>query len=163
MKTFVVALITVLLAVPVLLLVAGQMGFLKGRMPDDLGVRDGRLKPPSATENSVSSQEALYEGVGARYAQIEPLRYSGNPAAALTRIGRIVLKMPGARIMQNGPDYLYVQFETHGLKFVDDAEFWADPARGVIEVRSASRLGRKDFGVNRARIEAIRAKLAGSD
>ncbi|MFN7571714.1 MAG: DUF1499 domain-containing protein [Betaproteobacteria bacterium] len=154
--------IALIVAVVVALLVlgAGQLGLFKGQMPDDLGVRDGRLKPPSRTENSVGSQAALYDGDGARYAAIEPLRYSGDGAAALTKIGRIAMAMPGARIMQSGPDYLYVQFHTRWLKFVDDAEFWVDPAGGVIHVRSASRLGRKDFGVNRARIEAIRAQMA---
>ncbi|WP_234414081.1 DUF1499 domain-containing protein [Ideonella sp. A 288] len=44
------------------------------------------------------------------------------------------------------------------LRFVDDAEFWVDPAAGVVQVRSASRLGRKDLGVNRDRIETIRAR-----
>ena len=48
------------------------------------------------------------------------------------------------------------------MKFVDDAEFWFDPANSVVQVRSASRIGRKDFGVNRARIEAIRQALDGS-
>jgi uncharacterized protein (DUF1499 family) len=146
-----------------LLLAAGQLGLLRGSMPADLGVRDGRLKPPSRTPNSVSSQAALYEGEGAQYARIEPIRFSGDGAAALTRIGAIVLKMPGARILQSGPDYLYVQFETRWLKFVDDAEFWVDPAASVIHLRSASRLGRKDFGVNRARIASIRAALSASD
>jgi len=47
------------------------------------------------------------------------------------------------------------------MRFVDDTEFWFDPAAGVIHVRSASRVGSKDFGVNRARIEAIRARLNG--
>jgi len=56
-------------------------------------------------------------------------------------------------------DYLYARFETQLLRFVDDAEFWYDPAAQAIQVRSASRLGRKDFGVNRARVEAIRDKL----
>ena len=45
-------------------------------------------------------------------------------------------------------------------KFVDDAEFWADLPNGVVQVRSASRLGEGDFGVNRERIEALRAALA---
>lgn len=150
----------VVVVVALLVLAAGQLGLFKGRMPDDLGVRDGRLKPPSRTENSVSSQASLHQGDGARYAQIEPLRYTGDGAAALTKVGRIAMAMPGARIMQSAPDYLYVQFHTRWLKFVDDAEFWVDPAGDVIHVRSASRLGRKDFGVNRARIEAIREQLA---
>jgi uncharacterized protein (DUF1499 family) len=46
------------------------------------------------------------------------------------------------------------------MRFVDDVEFWVDPAAGVVQVRSASRVGRKDLGVNRARIEAIRERLA---
>lgn len=152
-------LLIVLAIAALLLLMAGQAGLLKGSMPTDLGVKDGKLKPPPRTPNSVSSQAALYDHEGARYARIEPIRYRGDGAAALTRIGAIVLKMPGARILQSGPDYLYVQFETRWLKFVDDAEFALDPADSVIHVRSASRLGRKDFGVNRARIEAIRAQF----
>jgi len=67
--------------------------------------------------------------------------------------------MPGARVVTKQSDYLYVQFSTRLMRFVDDAEFWFDPASGLVQVRSASRLGRKDFGVNRARIEAIRARL----
>jgi uncharacterized protein (DUF1499 family) len=49
---------------------------------------------------------------------------------------------------------------TRLMRFVDDAEFYLDEKAGVIHVRSASRLGSSDFGVNRARIESIRAKLA---
>jgi uncharacterized protein (DUF1499 family) len=158
------ALVLVLVAVPVMLLLAGRVGLLKGTMPGDLGVRDGRLKPPSTTPNSVSSQAPLHDGKGARYAAIEPLRYpAAGPQAgaqALTRIGQIVLKMPGARIMTSAPDYLYVQFTTPWLRFVDDAEFFVAPEGGVIHVRSASRIGHGDFGANRARIEQIRAALA---
>jgi uncharacterized protein (DUF1499 family) len=58
------------------------------------------------------------------------------------------------------PGYLYAQCSTQMLKFTDDIEFWLDTDAGVIQVRSASRLGRKDFGVNRERIEMIRAQLA---
>ncbi len=66
---------------------------------------------------------------------------------------------PGARIVEDRADYLRVEFMSRWLRFVDDAEFWLDPGTNVIQVRSASRLGRKDFGVNRTRIEAIRAQL----
>ena len=59
-------------------------------------------------------------------------------------------------------DYLYVRYETRFMKFVDDVEFWFDAGSGVIQVRSASRLGRNDFGVNRRRIEDLREKLATS-
>ena len=157
MKLALQILLLVVVALPLALLAAGQAGLLRGQMPADLGMRDGRLKAPSRTENSVSSQAALHSGAGAEYARIDPFRYAGDGAAALTRIGAIVLKMPGARILQSGPDYLYVQFETRWLKFVDDAEFVVVPAESAIHLRSASRLGRRDFGVNRARIESIRS------
>jgi uncharacterized protein (DUF1499 family) len=55
-----------------------------------------------------------------------------------------------------------VQFTTPLMRFVDDAEFWFDPVAGAVQVRSASRVGRNDLGVNRARIEAIRTHLAGA-
>ncbi len=65
--------------------------------------------------------------------------------------------MPAVTIVEQKPDYLHAEAQTRWLKFVDDLEFWANPAGSTIELRSASRLGREDFGVNRQRIEAIRA------
>ncbi len=144
----------------VLLVIAGQLGLLKGPPPASPGVREGKLKPPSRTENSVSSQAALYpDHPMLEYARIPPLALRGDGAATLARLRSVIEAMPGAKIVQSEPDYLYAQFKTRWLGFVDDAEFWLDPAAGVIQVRSASRLGRKDLGVNRARIEAIRAAL----
>ena len=61
--------------------------------------------------------------------------------------------------MRVEPGYLYAEFRSKLMGFVDDVEFLADPAAGVVHVRSASRLGRRDFGVNRSRIEALRAIL----
>jgi uncharacterized protein (DUF1499 family) len=155
------ALVAVLL-LAALLLIAGQAGWLSGRAPADLGVREGRLKPPSRTPNSVSSQADLHAGSGALvdYARIAPLAAGPDPAATMARLRALIEATPGARIVESRPDYLYVQFTTRWLKFVDDAEFWAAEREGVIHVRSASRLGRKDFGVNRARIEGIRRALA---
>ena len=151
--------LAVLLALP---LAAGRMGWLSGRAPADLGVRDGRLKAPSPMPNSVSSQADLHAGTGALvdYARIAPLAADGAPAATMARLRAVIEAMPGARIVEARPDYLYVRFETSWLRFVDDAEFWASEAEGVIHVRSASRLGRSDYGVNRDRIEKIRAALA---
>lgn len=155
------AVIWIALAV-VAVLLAARLGAFAGRAPDDLGLRDGKLKPPSKTPNSVSSQARLWPDAPQREAaQIEPIALQGGDAkATLARIARIVEDLPGARIVERRDDYLYAQFTSAMLRFVDDVEFWADPAAGVIQVRSASRVGRKDFGVNRARIESIRARLA---
>lgn len=146
-------------AVIVLALVAAQVGLLSGQPPADLGVKDGRLKPPSSTRNSVSSQAALYpDHPQLSYATIEPLPFKQTGAAGSVRTLDAVLRAtPGVTIVEQRADYVYAQAQTRWLKFIDDLEFWANPATGVIELRSASRLGREDFGMNRKRIEAIRA------
>ncbi len=153
--------LVVIAALSVLAVAAGQLGWLKGTPPDDLGVRNGRLKPPSTTRNSVSSQAALYpDHPQCSYADIAPLVVQGSGPATLARIKGMVEDMAGASVVKSDPDYLYVQFTTRVMKFVDDVEFWFDPVNNVIQARSASRVGREDFGVNRKRIEAIRSALA---
>ncbi len=154
-------LLIVAVALAVMPVAAGQLGWLQGTPPTDLGVREGRLKPPSATENSVSSQTALYPDHPQRhYADIAPLAVQGDGPATLARIKTIVQGMAGAEVINSDTDYLYAQFTTRWMKFVDDVEFWFDPVNNVIQVRSASRVGRGDLGVNRQRIEAVRAALA---
>jgi uncharacterized protein (DUF1499 family) len=150
---------TVALAVVVLL--AAQLGAFSGERPGNMGERDGRLRPPSKTPNSVSSQADLWvQHPMQDYARIAPLSLKGSGLATLAQIKQIVETMPGATVVESRDDYLYVQFSTRWMKFVDDAEFWFDPQNNVVQVRSASRVGRKDFGVNRARIEAIRQALS---
>jgi uncharacterized protein (DUF1499 family) len=141
---------------------AGQWGLLRGKTPTDLGVANGKLKPPSTRENSVSSQAALYPNHPMRtYADIAPLGYTGDASAAWAKLERAVGTLPRTSVIANTEDgsghYLYVQSTTLLLRFTDDVEFWQDEAHHVIHVRSASRFGRKDFGTNRARVEAIRA------
>ncbi|HVG04067.1 MAG TPA: DUF1499 domain-containing protein [Burkholderiaceae bacterium] len=150
----------IFIILPLLLLAAGQFGFLKGRPPAEPGLREGKLKPPSRTQNSVSSQAALWpEGEYAvEYATIEPLAFTQDSALAMNRLRDVLAGWPGARIIENNPEYISVQFETRWLRFVDDAEFVLDPGAHVIHVRSASRIGRKDFGTNRKRVDAIRRR-----
>ena len=152
--------VVVLAALVMLVALAGQLGWLRGRTPSDIGVRDGRLKRPSTTPNSVTSQAELWPDDAMRdYARIAPLPASGDAQASIARVRAAIERMPGATVVEQRDDYLYAQFETRALRFVDDVEFWYDPAAQAIQVRSASRIGRKDFGVNRARIEAVRQQL----
>lgn len=154
--------VIVLLALAVATALAGQLGLLSGRVPDDLGVKDGRLKPPSTTPNSVSSQAALHPDHPMRaYAEIPPLPLQGDGPATMARLRQLLQAMPGVKIVRdNGDGYLYAQCTTRWMKFVDDLELWVDPVNNVVQVRSASRVGRKDFGVNRERVEMLRAGLA---
>jgi uncharacterized protein (DUF1499 family) len=71
----------------------------------------------------------------------------------------MVKGMPRTTVISEKADYLYAEFKTAGMGFVDDVEFALDEKAGVIHVRSASRLGVRDFNVNRKRIEAIRGVL----
>lgn len=151
----------IIIAVIVLITVlAGQSGLFKGNKPDDLGVRDGKLKPPAVTPNSVTSQAKLYpEHPQQDYADISPLAVYGDGQNTLGMIKAIIEATAGAQLIESQSDYLYAQFTTPLLKFVDDVEFWFEPHSNVIHVRSASRLGRSDLGVNRRRIEMIRKQL----
>jgi uncharacterized protein (DUF1499 family) len=154
-------LLIVIVVLAVGLVVAGQLGLLKGTPPTDLGVHDGKLKPPSSTPNSVSSQAGLYPGHPMRVnAEIAPLALRGDGPATMAKLKAVVEGMDGAVIVISAPDYLYAQFTTRWMKFTDDVEFWFDPAAGVVQLRSASRIGRGDLGANRQRIEAIRRQLA---
>ena len=139
------------------LVVVGQLGGLAGT-PPVLGVQDGRLKPPSLTPNSVSSQALLYPDHPQRaYAAIAPLSIQQDPDAAMRRLVDVLQKMERTTVVTQGQDYVYAQSSTPWLRFTDDVEFWLDRPHKVIHVRSASRLGRGDHGVNRKRVEAIRA------
>ena len=161
MKATVTYTLIVILAAVVAVLIAARLGAFSGQAPANLGLREGKLKPPSKTPNSVSSQAALWPDHPQRLrAAIAPLALRGDGPATIDRLARLIEAMPGARIVERRPDYLYAQFTTRLMRFVDDVEFWFDPAAGVIQVRSASRVGHGDRGVNRARVEAIRERLA---
>jgi uncharacterized protein (DUF1499 family) len=135
--------------------IGARMGMLTGRRPDRLGVVDGRLQPVRAQFTNAVSSTATTE-----YHRIEPLAGGPSPAAAFARLRAWVAARPEARLVDERPGYLHAEFTSKWLRFVDDVEFLLDEPAGLIHVRSASRLGRKDFGVNRARIEAARRALA---
>ncbi len=132
------------------------MGLFSGRRPDNLGLRDGRFAPPKRTPNCVSSQ-ADKRNDSRHY--IEPLRCAGPYANAWAALKAVVHSMEHVKIVTEKLNYIHAEFTTKLMGFVDDAEFYLDEKAGVIHVRSASRLGRRDFGVNRKRVEAIRRHM----
>jgi len=149
------------LGLAVAVLGAGQIGLFAGVPPAGLGVTAGRLQAPSITPNSVSSQADLYpDHPQHAYAKIAPLRFSGDGAAAIQRLAGVVRSLDRTVIVEQRPDYLRAETTTPWMGFTDDLEFWLDAPAGVIHLRSASRMGRKDFGVNRTRMETIRARFA---
>jgi uncharacterized protein (DUF1499 family) len=134
------------------------MGLLTGSRPARLGkmkADDGtmRLHPvKTKLTNAVSSFET------AGYHAIAPIG-APNPSATWATLEKTIRAMPGAKVIAAEADYLYAEFTTKLLGFVDDVEFLLDAPHKRIHLRSASRLGLKDFNVNRQRIEAIRRQL----
>jgi uncharacterized protein (DUF1499 family) len=122
-----------------------------GKRPTDLGVRDGRLAPPPRKPNCVSSQADPGDAVH----HVAPLKLEGDSAGAMKRLRAVVEGMPRTKVIESRADYLYAEFSTALMGYVDDVEFYCDGR--AIHVRSASRLGHSDLGVNRKRVEAIRA------
>ena len=153
-------LVLLVLVVSVGLVIAGQMGMLTGKVPNGLGVTEGRLKGLSKTPNCVSSQAMLYaDHPQKEYASVAPFKFTGDGEQAMEKLAVALSKTERTVVVKREPGYIYAQSTTALLKFTDDLELWLDKPNGVIQVRSSSRLGQKDFGVNRARAEALRAQL----
>jgi uncharacterized protein (DUF1499 family) len=88
--------------------------------------------------------------------RIEPLRYTGSRDAAQLRMIKAIQNQPHARITANEPGYLHVEFTTAIMRFTDDVEMLLPEGAGLIQVRSASRVGYSDLGANRRRVETLR-------
>jgi uncharacterized protein (DUF1499 family) len=74
---------------------------------------------------------------------------------------RSILKEQGGRIEEETTGYLRATFTTRVFRFVDDLELRIDERNGLIQVRSASRVGFSDMGLNRKRVENLRAAFDG--
>jgi uncharacterized protein (DUF1499 family) len=121
------------------------------KRPTNLGVKDGRLAPCRRSPNCVSSQAD--PGDGEHY--IAPIVFRGTA----DQLRKAVESMERATVITCDGNYLYAEYRTKLLRYVDDLELYYDPAAGLVHVRSASRLGRRDFGVNRRRVEALRSLI----
>ena len=118
-----------------------------GEPPQDIGVRDGRLIACPESPNCVSSYESSEEHAIAAL--------DGN----LNQIQQILVAMDGANIVEQSNNYLYAEFTSSLMGYIDDVEFLYDAASNTTQVRSASRVGYSDMGANRSRVEAIRMQL----
>ena len=135
----------------VLVVVIGFLFWKNLSMPKTTGVINGRLQPCPKSPNCVCcchDDKSHY---------IAPLPFSSEKT--LDQIQTFLFTHYIAHVVQRNPDYLHVVVTTPVLRFKDDLEFAVDREKGVVKVRSASRVGYSDGGVNRARIEALRAFL----
>lgn len=116
----------------------------------------GALRPCPPTPNCVST-----EATDRRHA-MAPLPYAGTAEEARARARAALLAEPRTRLVEERPGYLRAEARSRLFRFVDDVEVGVDSAAQVIRFRSASRVGRGDLGVNRARMERFGARFRGA-
>lgn len=130
-------------------------GLLSGSRPDTLGVTsDGRLAPLPSAPHAVGSQATE----GDKKA-IAPLMVTGDKGTYMARLAAVVADMSGAKIVKQDARYVYAEFTTSMMGFVDDVEFALQADGQRVDVRSSSRIGYYDFDANRNRIEALRVAM----
>lgn len=122
-----------------------------GSPPENLGVSDGRLASCPESPNCVSSQASDEAH------RVDPLPLKGSPAQTQALLVRLLTDEPRVRLIEQNAHYLRAEFSSQVLRFVDDVEFLI--GEQAVDVRSASRLGYSDLGINRKRIEHLRQRL----
>lgn len=122
-----------------------------GTRPDNLGVKDGRFAACKPTPNCVSSQADPAD----REHYVAPIAYNGT----MQELRRAVESMTRASVIREEGNYLYAEYKSALMGYVDDVELLLDEKTRLVQARSASRLGRSDFGVNRKRIEELRGLI----
>lgn len=140
--------IAIAVAVIALAVLLGYLGLsVYSRRAPPLGLVEGKLRPCPERPNCVVSD--------APGANVEPIAFTGPSGAAWEVFTDLVIAA-GGRVTRLTPDYVHATFVSTYFRFVDDFEARLDTAAGVIHVRSASRVGYSDRGVNRKRVEALR-------
>jgi uncharacterized protein (DUF1499 family) len=127
-----------------------------GTQPTNIGVYNGKFIACPPMPNCVNSQAPASEIDRA----IAPLQLPKNTLVMMDNLKQVIRSMPRTKVVKETNNYLYVEFTSKLMGFVDDVEFYLDNATKTIQVRSASRLGESDLGVNRQRIEELRSLLA---
>lgn len=115
---------------------------LIGPVPAELGVHGGALAPCPAPAHCARADWAM-----------------ADPEAALAALVPVIQATPRTEVVERTSDYLHATASSALFGFVDDLELYADPAHGLLQARSVSRLGDSDLGVNNRRLMALQAAL----
>jgi len=114
---------------------------------------NGHLSACPNSPNCVVSQDGDEKHI------IEPIAYKGDRHQAKETLLKVLSVVPRTKIIEDTGDYIHAESRSRIFKFVDDAEFYFPEDENIIQVRSASRVGESDLGVNRRRIEQIRLAM----
>lgn len=129
------------------------MAGCSGNKPDSIGVQNNRLSACPGSPNCVASDAQDTEH------RLEPFQLIGNSGTGWPNIVAAVTSTPRTTVISQTDNYLHAECRSRVFRFVDDLELLLDEENGIISIRSAARLGKSDFGVNRKRIESLRQAL----
>lgn len=128
-----------------------HLGTKSADMTMQLGVTNGQLTAMPTTPNAVSSQTDIKD----KY--VAPLPMQGTVQQTKNKILQCLQEMGNNTIASQDADYVHAVFVTPFMQYHDDVEFYIDPQSQNVQFRSASRVGKSDFGANRARYEKFKA------
>ncbi|MFT5062979.1 MAG: hypothetical protein ACI91G_000340 [Gammaproteobacteria bacterium] len=125
--------------------------------PSNTGTELGRLQPCPSAPHCVSSDSYAVEEKTSAY--IKPFELEGLPHVAWEATRTLIEASERTSIVQQRPGYLHAEVVSPWKFYTDDLELRLDQSQRVIHVRSSSRIGYYDFGVNRDRVERLRSEL----
>ncbi len=125
--------------------------------PRSVGITDGALSEVPRSPNGVSSQTDV---TGKR---VDPLPFQGSVEETRQALLAAAESFGTYRLKTDEGTYLHLVFITPVMRFRDDVEFLLDEEAQVVHLRSASRVGHSDMGLNRRRYEAIRQHYLGGE
>ena len=120
--------------------------------PKNIGLKDDQLPPCTSLLNCVCSIDKD------KKSYTLPLQFDNDPASAWSSIQKTI-EHSGGKIVERTDDYLWATYTTPLMRYVDDVQLKLDTENNNIHIRSASRIGRRDFGVNRNRVEMLRTQF----
>ncbi len=123
-----------------------------GERPQQVNTKPPQLAACPNSPNCVSSLSAETDSQHF----VTPFRYHSTLAQAQAHLLTVIENTPRTTLVTTQPQYIYAEFTSLVFRFVDDVEFLFMPEQQLIHIRSASRLGHSDFGVNRKRVETLR-------
>jgi len=129
-----------------------------GTRPSHLGAIQTSIQPCPDSPNCVTSNTELADEehyIEAIIVKATAIKNEQDPSKELIKL---ISNDPQAEIVIKSPHYIYAEYTSAVFGFVDDVELLFDNKLGRFDVRSASRLGYRDFSANRKRIEALRKK-----
>jgi uncharacterized protein (DUF1499 family) len=120
---------------------------------DALGINQGYLENCPASQNCVISQN------GDTKHTIDPITYHTDRDTARRTVLKVLTVVPRTEVVEQTDNYIHALSKSRIFRFVDDVEFYFPENENLIHIRSASRIGESDLGVNRRRMEQIRLAL----